>query len=386
MKLAIITEAIQGLQTASEKLDIPIEQLDQLLTDADPTGRKYKSYILKLLLKQNIRLPEDNYRIRKTLENFDKYQRNLEVKDILKYNSLHELETALEPYLDSVSKRQGGNNLNPLNLPGVELINSVDEYKVYKVSNAESLKDIGEGTKWCTRRSYPVCQAERYINTYRWLGVIYKDNKPFIQYTPDYDQIMDVNDLVVANKKILQLLIPKPKLEDANGLFEYSKNIIQGRWPEAEPIIAQNKLASYNYAAVVMKDRWPEIEHHILNDYRYIPTYARYCIKDRWPEGEKRILASYNPQYIYEYARYVINGEWPEAEGIMSNSPEYAYMYASYVVGKRWPKGEPTIARDPDWAYHYAKDVLDDRWPEGEEAISKSRYWHRYCQTFDIPI
>jgi len=207
MKLTLITENNQILQQTAEKLNISIDELNKLLTDADPTGRKYKNYVLKLLLKQNIKLPEDTYRTREALENFIKYQRNLEVKDILKYNSLHELETTLEPYIGSVSKRQGGNNLNPSSIKGVELLGENDKYKIYKVTDAEALKDIGEGTKWCTRRSYPDCQAEYYIKKYAWIGVTYNNGKPLIQFTSNFDQIMDVNDEEIGTHESFRLIL-----------------------------------------------------------------------------------------------------------------------------------------------------------------------------------
>jgi len=301
MKLALIIENNQILQQTAAKYNISINELNKLVTDADPTGRKYKLFILKLLNKGNIRLPEDSYRVKETLTNFQKYQRNLDIKDILKYDSLHVLETALEPYLDSVSKRQGGNNVNPLSLPGVELIFDNGDVKSYKVSDIESLKGIGEGTKWCTRRSYPDCKAEYYIKQYGWIGVVYKNGKPFIQYTPDYEQVMDVNDSMVMDESLLRF-IPKPSLDsNISTLINYIINVLKGRcrWPEAEPVIMKDPECAYRYSVHIIKGRWPEAEPIIMKDPYYAYHYAKYIIKGRWEEAEPTILYSeYNHFYL----------------------------------------------------------------------------------------
>jgi len=374
MKLTLITENNQILQQTAEKLKIHIDKLNKLITDADPTGRKYKLFILKLLNKNNIRLPEDNYRVKETLNNFRKYQRNLEFKDILKYDSLHDLEAALEPYIGSVSKKQGGNNVNPLSLPGVELVLDNGEFKTYKVSDIESLKDIGEGTKWCTRRSYPDCQAEYYIDTYNWIGVVYKNGKPFIQYTSDYEQVMDVNDLAV--KFNTSDIIPKPNLDDdIMEILNYSRNILKGRWLEAEPIIMKDKSSIIEYSQHAIRGRWFEAEPIILKSTLYSYVYAFSVIKGRWPEAER--LFKQSAEYAFKYAAQIIQGQWPEGEQAISGSPEYSYFYARDVLYDRFKKGEPVILNeaiaDPRRAHivPYMRDVVRGRWPEAEHIIIK---------------
>ncbi len=46
--------------------------------------------------------------------------------------------------------------------------------------------------------------------------------------------------------------------------------------------------------------------------------HARDVIKGRWPEAEKTIIKS--PTWAYLYARAVIKGRWPEAEETISKS------------------------------------------------------------------
>ena len=94
--------------------------------------------------------------------------------------------------------------------------------------------------------------------------------------------------------------------------------------------------------------------------------YARDVIRGRWPEGEK-VIAS-DPKSAYRYAMYVIGGRWPEAEKVIASAsdPYYAYLYAMYVIRGRWPEAEKVIASasDPESAYEYARDVIGDPDPE----------------------
>jgi len=438
MKLSLIIENNQILQQTAEKLGLELDYLNKLVTDADPTGRKYRLFILKLLNKNNIRLPEDNYRVKEALNNFIKYQRNLVIKDILKYDSLHGLETALEPFLGSISKRQGGNNINPFGLPGVKLLIDKGNIKTYQISDVESLKDMGEGTKWCTRRSYPDCQAEHYIEQYNWIGVIYKDGKPFIQFTPDYSQVMDVNDEGFEDCDNYDFAFPEPdiNIENIDTILTYAINIIKRRWPEVEPIIMTDPYYIYRYACDVIKHRWPEAEPIILTDPVYSTSYSCYVVKGRWPEAENMLLDY--PIEALKYAEFVIKDRWVPAENnfvnninkIMSSdsvtdalsaiicysisslreygrwvqveravlswiysnenhelagiASKFICDYCLLVIRGRWFAAEKYVLANAFSACQYACYVIKDRWPEAESIISKKRpvNIHQYNKLF----
>ena len=53
----------------------------------------------------------------------------------------------------------------------------------------------------------------------------------------------------------------------------YARDIIRGRWPEAEAVIATNPRWAYHYALYVIKGRWPEAEAAIVTDPRYECRY-----------------------------------------------------------------------------------------------------------------
>jgi len=58
--------------------------------------------------------------------------------------------------------------------------------------------------------------------------------------------------------------------------------------------------------------------------------YARDIIRGRWEEAEPTLLK--NPQQAYFYARYVIKGRFPEAEPAIVKNSELASKYAKDVM------------------------------------------------------
>jgi hypothetical protein len=101
--------------------------------------------------------------------------------------------------------------------------------------------------------------------------------------------------------------------------------------------------------------------------------YARHILKGPWPEGEPVIatdcLAS------YKYAAYVLDGPFPLGEPAIATSAGYSFCYARYVLNKaRFPPGEPAIATSADDSLGYAIEVLKKPFPLGEPAILRSEY------------
>ena len=58
--------------------------------------------------------------------------------------------------------------------------------------------------------------------------------------------------------------------------------------------------------------------------------YAKDVIKGRWPEAEETI--SEDPWWACIYAKNVIDGRFSEAEETISKDPEYAYEYVTEVI------------------------------------------------------
>ncbi|GIV52247.1 MAG: hypothetical protein KatS3mg038_2768 [Candidatus Kapaibacterium sp.] len=86
--------------------------------------------------------------------------------------------------------------------------------------------------------------------------------------------------------------------------YRYARDVICGRWPEAEPVIATDPRCAYLYAFDVIRGRWPEAE----------PVIAQ----DAWCASAMQLD--------------VIRGRWPEAEPVIAQDAECDYLYAANVI------------------------------------------------------
>lgn len=82
MKLSIINEATledvqrrinvwQGKYFKTTPQEKAIQTIEQA-ANADPTKGKYTEWIIRQLVSNRIRLPEDNHRVKETIGNFDR--------------------------------------------------------------------------------------------------------------------------------------------------------------------------------------------------------------------------------------------------------------------------------------------------------------------------
>lgn len=412
------------IQKVSKQIDMPEEELVQNLVNIDPSG-KYTQWVLKQIRFKNVRIPEDNYRINQVLQNFTNVKQRLENKDINAYKRIHDLESALRPILGTGSKREGAFQVNPEELPGVVVANRHNKYTLYLVNDPESLKEMGEGTEWCTRRSYPDCAAESYLAEQPFIGIIAFENKPTVQFTPDFDQVMDVHDDDMSLHEFTPLLLPvyddmvkmmvegnKDDVSDeyviADAYYQFARSVLHRRWPEKEEFVKLSGMPIVGYARNVIKGRWPEGEGVLLRlgNANALIRYAHEVLRSGWPAAEP-IIAT-NPVAAYNYAWKIINGRWPEGEKGILKSPSMSYLYAWNILGKRWKpaeavilksddsetavkyardlvggrwhKAEPLIAKSPRAAALYAMHILDDRWLEAEETIKQDKaIWQDYA-------
>ena len=149
-------------------------------------------------------------------------------------------------------------------------------------------------------------------------------------------------------------------LKSLYSAYIYARDVIKGRFPEAELFIKKDPYWAYEYAENIIKGRFPEAEEYIKKDPYYLARYASSEVinkhRYRWTEAEEIIKT--DPWGVYCYARDVIKGRWIEAEDVIKTNLECAYEYAKDVV---WPEAEDYIKKDPKYAAHYAKDVIGDK-------------------------
>lgn len=147
-------------------------------------------------------------------------------------------------------------------------------------------------------------------------------------------------------------------------------------------------------AALITKKRDPNVEKALLNREKNnfetslltsdLVNYAQNVIQDRWPEAEPYILRSpYNSTW---YAINVIKGAWPEAEPVIKDNARLSSLYARHASKDRFEQGEPAILKNPDEIVDYAIHVLGHRWPEAEPILKDDNEapWHEYKAYFNL--
>ena len=421
-----------------------VDKILSALEEMDPTPNKqYMIWLANQYISEKFRL-EDSPRIKEALTKFSQYKSRLPEKDIGRYD-LHNLEDTIDRIegAELGSKEALTTGTFPV-VPDSEVLYNGPFGQLSIPETEEASCELGRGTKWCTAAK----EANNFFNRYNNQGPLYiwrdKNGSKYQFHWPTL-QFMDSEDRRLPKETInyfrtehpiLKKLFAKEEkeiLKDPRRALDYSKEIIQGRWPEVEPMIANDPKTALKYAKDVIKGRWPEVEELLALDpksaYLYAEEvlkkrrfrlgepaiaqhpewsffYAQNIIKGRWPEGEAAIAqhayyaAAYassvlknrfpkgeeeiarDPTLALEYAKNIIHGRWPKGEPFISQDPWKAYLYAKDVIKGKWPKGEDSIAQDTQPAYYYATEVLKDRWPEGEEAIYKVREYKELYKDF----
>jgi lambda repressor-like predicted transcriptional regulator len=123
-------------------------------------------------------------------------------------------------------------------------------------------------------------------------------------------------------------------------------------------------------------------EHH--HEAKLAYYYARDVLNGRFPAGEAVIAKDAGLSYCY--AKDVVKGRFPEGEAAIAKEAGWACWYAYDVLKGRFPKGEPVIAKDACWSHCYARDILRGRFPAGEAAIANSVFSLAYSAFLDSMI
>jgi hypothetical protein len=124
----------------------------EFMSKYDPTpNNKYLQWIVNAYVKGKGKL-EDGGRIRRALTLFVQNMDRLNQKDIYQYNTLPDLEQALEDVMgDSdvpvLSKRQ---EKKAVKREGAEIVAKLADGDVYHIKTQEAACYYGKGTRWCT--------------------------------------------------------------------------------------------------------------------------------------------------------------------------------------------------------------------------------------------
>jgi hypothetical protein len=119
----------------------------------------------------------------------------------------------------------------------------------------------------------------------------------------------------------------------------YAVEILNARWLIAEPVIVANSFSSFAYASS-FGFRWEVAEKMMLEQkmhHSYSFTYpqwgclyARNVIKGRWEQAEP-IIAT-DPYWAYSYALNVLKGRFEFGEPIIAKNRTCALQYVRHVL------------------------------------------------------
>lgn len=162
------------------------------------------------------------------------------------------------------------------------------------------------------------------------------------------------------------------KRADPTNLMVYARDVVKGRWPEAETAIIKDPDTAFAYVEQIIQVRWPEAEHLFVNDASLAFPYASRVIQGRWPEAELVILRS--PQYSEAYTKkFLSKDDWEQYRDQASKDPMMAVLYATNTGPRRIPELERLILTDAKAIAEYGAKVLRTErvmnWPDGERAL-----------------
>jgi hypothetical protein len=370
------------------------EEILEQIEAGDPTKNKmYVLWLIRQYLNRQFRL-EDMTRIRGVLRTYHEVKNRLplEQRDIGRM-TYYALEDLVDSFTDADATPVSSSQYSQI--PDLKILYDGPYGFLAIPKTMEASCAVGSGTRWCT-----AAREDNEFEYYNKKGDLYvwieKGDK--FQFHFEDGQFMDSRNRPISPEKmhyfrntnpITKKLFMEREREilasgDTEEAYYYARNVIQGRWAEAEPFIMKDPEWTYAYARSVIRGRWAEAEPHIMKDSEWAYSYAREVIQGRWAEAEPIIMK--DPHSAYMYAKYVIRGRWAEAEPYIMKDPSWAYWYATYVIHGRWGEAEPFIMKDPEWAYYYAKDVIQGRWVEAEPHIMKYPQWAKeYSEKiFDI--
>ncbi len=332
--------AAAGKKDGDNKLDYILDVLEQI----DPTRNKqYVEWLSKQYIKGQFRL-EDYPRINELLINFEKVKSRLQQKDINRYD-LYSLDNEIDKIFNVNVNTNVDTNTGTFEVPPDTKVLYNGPFGLLVSPETEQAScELGRGTKWCTS-SDKNNAFDRY-NSQSPLYIWRDKNGSRYQFHFSNDiQLMDAKDQPIDTKTL--------------DYFRTKHPILSKFFSDKEKDMLKNPERAYWYARNVIKGRWPEAEPVIMKESKWAYYYAKGVIKGRWPQAEPVIMKE--SKWAYYYAKDVIKGRWPEAEPHIMKESKWAYYYAKDVIGERWPEAEPHIMKDPVWAYWYAKDVIGER-------------------------
>ena len=422
-------------------------EIPPLLADLESKFKKYTEWVLIRWLNGNF-LMEDLPRVTEALSTFDTKKHSLSVKDINQYRTLVDLEDALGLLDDVKTARQQKQEIKKSGIhifvnndtaflahlktkeaaqfygKGTKWCTAGDKHNMFYEYNRNGpiylIIDKTDNSKYQVHFESGSCMDvlddpfsyDKILQIVPELKSLDPGPESFFKPGVDHDTVNIVQYLKTfhngkripsVEKRLMRTSLvvdyafeiingPWPEAErymvkkaDSWDVMRYAINLRNDdRWPEAEPLFAQDGEMAGLYAKRVIKGPWAEIETDLLKTPEEAMVYLINVRKGmRWPEAEPIFIK--DPMQAARYAVHALGQRWKKAEDVIKTTPGSATYYAKWVIKRRWPEAEATIMTDPSAASEYAID-LNTRWLEAESIISNAggSAWEKYVKHFGI--
>jgi len=192
-RLQFLTRQLYQTLEKSKQLEQwkDLEPKLKYLGDSDPSfSGEYCYWIIQLLLRKSIDLPEDSEKLKELLSTFHRVKPRLpkEFRDINQFKSYSQLRVTLLPMLPTLK------SISELEQEGSKLLATVPigeaVYQIYQLSTPEAASAAAKNSGWC------VCSKETAASYLKDgpLYLIARNDNRFILAHAESHQVMDVND------------------------------------------------------------------------------------------------------------------------------------------------------------------------------------------------
>ena len=152
------------------------QDIFQEIISADPTYNpqkpqkmgKFGKWLLGIYLKGNLKT-EDLYKATQYLSIFVKFNGKIQQKDIMKYKSLPELYTVVEPFISNPDQAASKSEEVRKIKEGAEKVYEDEKWMVIVPHTQEASCYYGKGTQWCTAAT----DSGNYFDNYNAEGLLY---------------------------------------------------------------------------------------------------------------------------------------------------------------------------------------------------------------------
>ncbi len=392
MKLShILNESlIKRLHALTQKVVDKLNKSDDDNTATNPYTIRMMSSFIELItanpnyqewiLRQMLTSPEyftavSHTDLSKLLADFLTYQHQLPHPNINQY-TIQELVKEIDE-LDKNEIELPNTKLrvkDPLSLPGVTLEATKGQIRVFKITNATSLAELGEGSKWCTRKSYPQCRAAAYLEISPQMIITFK-NRLVAQFAENLSEIKDLENESLEPKQLSKLLPPSYIDKKINDTFEALGDFQSLSYMD-RTILAEKML---NYG--MMKE---QADQRILDLIRQWPQkLVKYRVHHNLeiPSRELKYLMQTDPARAVKIAS-LLNQPTPDIEKEMlydlmtaARQPDYAESVKLYYRNNPQRINQAkllTLEMGVPIATRFACEILKRPWPELEAMLATS--------------